>query len=114
MLGDINFRFKHLANTKSKDIEFYQVKILKIGGHILIPHIHKLFNLVVKQGFPTPWTKILIIHIFKSGYKNDPSNYQTIMISHHKAKLCKFFFKAQLGLNNIFNLFTEITTHELL
>ena len=33
------------------------------------------------QGFPTPWTKSLIIHIFKSGDKNDPSNYQTIMIT---------------------------------
>ena len=32
------------------------------------------------KGFPTPWTQILIINIFKSGDKNDPSYYQTIMI----------------------------------
>ena len=62
-------------------IEGYQVEILKIGGPVLIPHIHKLFNLAIKQGFPTHWTQRLIIPIFKSGGKNDPSNYCTIMIN---------------------------------
>ena len=60
---------------------------LKIGGPVLIPHIHKLFNIEVKQWFPTPWTQNLIIPIFKSGNKNDPSNYWTIMISPILAKL---------------------------
>ena len=64
-LEDIDFGFKLLANGKDKDIEGYQVKILKIGGHVLISHIHKFFNLVVKQGFPTPWIESLIICIFK-------------------------------------------------
>ena len=41
---------------KAKDIEGYQAEILKIGGLVLIPHIHKLFNQAVKQGFPKPWT----------------------------------------------------------
>ena len=42
---------------------------------------------MVKQGFPTPWTQIHIIPIFQRGDKNDPSNYQTIMISPLLAKL---------------------------
>ena len=63
------------------------MEILKIGGPALILHIHKLFNLAVKQGFPTPWTHSLIIPIFKSGDKNDPSNSQTIMISPPLSKL---------------------------
>ena len=42
---------------------------------------------MVKQGFPTPLTQSLIIPIFKSGDKNDPSNYLTIMISPLLAKL---------------------------
>ena len=46
-----------------------------------------LFNLVVKQRFPTPWTQSLIIPILKNGDKNDPSNYRTIMISPLLAKL---------------------------
>ena len=80
-LEDIDFGVKLLANGKAKDIEGYQEEILEIGVPFLIPHIHKLFNLAVKQGFPTPQNQSLIIPILKSGDKNDPSNYPTIMIS---------------------------------
>jgi hypothetical protein len=47
---------------KTKNIEGYQVEILKVGGPILIPHIHNLFNL-------------------------DASNSRTILISPILAKL---------------------------
>jgi hypothetical protein len=53
-LDDIEFGVKRLANGKAKDIEVYQAEIFKIGGPIFIAHIHKLFNLAVKQGFPKP------------------------------------------------------------
>ena len=53
-LEDIYFGVKRLENGKAKDIEGYQAEILKIGGHVLIPHIHKIFNQVVKKGFPKP------------------------------------------------------------
>ena len=65
-LDDIEFKVKRLANGKAKDIEGYQAEIF------LIPHIHKLFNLAVKQGFPKPWTQSLIVPIFKSGDKKIP------------------------------------------
>jgi hypothetical protein len=51
-LDDIELEVKRLGNGKAKDIEGYQAEIFKTRGLILIPHIHKLFNLVVKQGFP--------------------------------------------------------------
>jgi hypothetical protein len=47
-LDDIEFGVKQLANGKAKDIEGYQDEIFKIEGPILIPHIHKLSNLVFK------------------------------------------------------------------
>ena len=53
-LGDKYFGVKHIANGKARDIEQCQEQILKIGVSIIISHIHKLFNLAVKQGFPTP------------------------------------------------------------
>ena len=53
-LEDIDFWVKHLANGKAKDIEGYEAEILKIGGLVLIPHIHKIFNQAGKQGFPKP------------------------------------------------------------
>jgi hypothetical protein len=65
----------------------YQVEILKIGGPILIPHIHKLLNLAVKKGFPKPWTQSRVVVIFKSGDKINPSDYRTIMIIPILAKL---------------------------
>ena len=55
-LEDMDFGVKRLENGKAKDIEGYQEKTLKIGVCVLIPHIHKLFNLAVKQGFPISWT----------------------------------------------------------
>ena len=61
--------------------------MLKIGELTLIPHIHKLFNIAVKQDFPTPWIRSLIILIFKSSNKNNPSNYYIIMINPLLAKL---------------------------
>jgi hypothetical protein len=66
-LDAIEFVVKRISNGKAKDIEGYQDEIFKIGGPILIPHIHKIFNLPVKQGFPKPWTHILIVPIFKNG-----------------------------------------------
>jgi hypothetical protein len=86
-IEDIKFGVKRLSKGKAKDIEGYQAEILKIGGPILIPHIHKLFNLAIQQGFPKPWTQSLIVPIFKSGDKSNPSNYRTIMISPILAKL---------------------------
>ena len=71
-LDDIEFIVKWLANGKAKDIEGYQAEIFKIEVSILIPHIHKLFNLVVKQGFPKPWMKILIVPILKMGIETFP------------------------------------------
>jgi len=65
---------------EAKEIKGYQEKILRIGGSILIPHIHNLFNLVVKWGFLKPYTERLIVPTFKSGHKSNPSNYTTTMI----------------------------------
>jgi len=80
-IEDIKFGVKRLANRKDKDIKGYQDEILKVGGPIIIPHMHNLFNLAIKQGFPKPWTQSLILPIFKSGDKSNPFNYMTIMIA---------------------------------
>jgi hypothetical protein len=97
-LDDIEFRVKWLANGKAKDIEGYQAEIFKIGGPILIPHIHKLFNLEVKHGFPKPWTQRLIVPILKNGDRDIPSNYKTIMISPILAKLYGIILEKKINL----------------
>jgi hypothetical protein len=97
-LDDIDFGVKRLTNGKSKDIEGYQNEIFKIRGSILIPHIHKLFNLAVKHAFPKPWTQILMVPIFKNGDRNIPSNYSTIMISPILAKLYEIILEKKISL----------------
>jgi hypothetical protein len=97
-LDDIEFGVKRFANGKAKYIEGYQDEIFKIRGPILIPHIHKLFNLAVKHGFHKPWTQSLIVPIFKNGDINIPSNYRTIMISPILAKLYGIILEKKINL----------------
>jgi hypothetical protein len=97
-LDDIEFGVKPLPNGKAKDIEGYQAEIFKIEGPILISHIHNIFNLAVKQGFPKPWTQSLIVLIFKNGDTNIPSNYRTIMISPILAKLYGIILAKKISL----------------
>jgi hypothetical protein len=54
---EIEFGVKKLTIGKSKNIEGYHTKILKIGEHILIPDIHNIFNLVVKKASLNPRLK---------------------------------------------------------
>jgi hypothetical protein len=95
-LNDIEFGVKQLANGKVKDIEGCEAEIFKIRGPIIIPHIHKLFNLAVKQGFPKPWTQNRIVPIFKNQDRNmNPFNYKTIMIIPILAKLYGIILKKE-------------------
>ena len=73
-LEDVEFSINKLGNVKAKDIEGYQVEILKMGISILIPRLQNSLNLVVKHGFPQLWTQSLIVPIFKNGDKSVPSN----------------------------------------
>jgi len=73
-IEDIEFGVKWFTRGKTKDIEGYQAKILKIARLIFIPHIQKLFNLVMKKGFSKHWNQSLIVLVFKSGDKNNPYN----------------------------------------
>lgn len=86
-LEGIEFEIKNPTNNKDGDIEGYQTKIIKIGRSVLIMQIHNLLNFAVTHGIPKLWMQRLIVPIFKSGDKNVPSNYRTIMISHILVKL---------------------------
>jgi hypothetical protein len=103
-IQDIKFGVKRLSKGKTKEIEGYQDEILKIGGPVFIPHIYKLFNLAIQQGFLKPWTQILIVPIFKSGDTNNPSNYRTIMINPILAKLYKSILEKKIN--------TRLESHE--
>jgi hypothetical protein len=95
----ILFSHIHIKETCLFYYFFYSIIYLaKMGGPILIPHIHKFFNLTLKQGFPKPWTQSLIVHIFKNGDKNILSNYMTIMINPILTKLYGIILEKKINI----------------
>ena len=84
---EIEVGIKKLGVGKAKDLVELQAEYLKWGSKILAPHITRIFNNIIQQGFPTNCTTSFAIPLFKSGDVNDPSNYRTIMINHLFAKL---------------------------
>jgi hypothetical protein len=55
--------------------------MLKFGQTYIIDPLCKLFNNILSTGkFPVVWAKGIIVPIFKSGEKCNPSNYRGITI----------------------------------
>lgn len=71
---EVDMGIKNLGIGKVKDLVELQEEYLKWGLKILAPHITKIFNNIIQQGFPTDWTTSLEIPLFKSGEINNPSN----------------------------------------
>ena len=62
--------------------------MIKASLPTLLPVYHKLFNTVLNLGtVPKNWCNGLITPIFKSGVRNDPSNYRGICVSSCLGKL---------------------------
>ena len=61
----------------------------------MMPVYHKLFNNILNRGsMPLMWCSGLITPIFKSGGRNDPTNYREICVSSCLGKLfCSINFK---------------------
>ena len=67
-------------------------------GHILAPHLTKLFNIIFDSGiYPDEWTVTTITPIFKGkGPKNTESNYRGISVAGVLAKLYGAVISARL------------------
>ena len=50
---EVETGIKKLGARKAKDLVELQTKYLKWGSKILAPHITKIFNNIIQQGFPT-------------------------------------------------------------
>ena len=79
---------KKLKNNKSPFSDKIKNEMIKSSLNQLMPVYLKLFNAVLSSGtMPQTWCGGLITPIFKSGTKNDPSNYRGICISSCLGKL---------------------------
>ena len=86
-MQEVEVGIKKLGVGKAKDLVELQAHYLNWGSKNLVPHIMRIFNNIIEQGFPTNWTTSLALPLFKSGDVNNPSNYMTIMINPLFAKL---------------------------
>ena len=64
---------KKLGTGKEKYLDELKAEYLKWGLKIISPHITKIFNNIIQQGFSTDWTISMEIPLFKSGDVNNPS-----------------------------------------
>lgn len=77
-----------LKNKKASGFDSILNEMLKSSQIYLVPCFQKLLNSTLNSGnFPKNWAKGYIVPLFKSGSKDDPSNYRGITIGSCLGKL---------------------------
>jgi len=85
---EIRTAAKKLKNNKSPFSDKLKNEMNKSSLNQLMPVYLKLFNAILSSGtMPQTWCGGLITPVFKSGTKNDPSNYRGRCISRCLGKL---------------------------
>ena len=85
---EIRQAVKKLKNKKSPFSDRIRNEMIKASLETLMPLYIKLFNHILKSGkMPDVWCQGLITPIYKSGDKNDPTNYRGICVSSCLEKL---------------------------
>ena len=80
---------KKLKQNKALGIDSLTIEILKCSNYNLLNELKRLFNLALDSGYyPEKWNHGMMHTIYKSGPKNDPSNYREITLT---SCLEKFF-----------------------
>ena len=79
---------KLLGSKKASGPDKIRNEMIKAGVQNLKSALYKLFNVILKSVFfPSSWCEGIITPIYKSGVKNDSSNYRGICISSCLGKL---------------------------
>ena len=87
-LDEIKENIKLLKNKKAPGLDSITNEMIKCSNEIMIKHLQTLFNAILNSGYyPQSWNHGLICSIYKSGKKDDPSNYRGITLSKCLGKL---------------------------
>ena len=74
-------QLKSLKTNKSIGLDKISARLLKDAVSAISPSLTKLFNLSINlHSFPSVWKCSKVIALFKSGNRDDPSNYRPISI----------------------------------
>ena len=85
---EIRTAVKKLKNNKSPYSDKIRNEMIKASLNEMMPVYHKLFNNILNGGsMSLMWCSGLITPIFKSGGRNDPTNYRGICVSSCLGKL---------------------------
>ena len=91
----------NLSNGKSAGIDGIGAEFYKHTITDILPIFHKLFNNILITGvFPKSWTQSILCPIFKSGSKNNPSNYRGILITTTIYKIFSSIINNRLFVND--------------
>ena len=97
VFNDLNFRITKaeiiqashkLSTGKSSGIDGILNEMLKCGITVLLPSLHKLFNIILTSGlFPTTWGTNTLSPLHKKGDRNTSDNYRGIAVGSNLSKL---------------------------
>ena len=104
--NEIFIAAKRLQNNESAFLDKIKNEMIKASLQEMMPAYLKLFNSVLTSGrMPNTWCRGLITPIYKSGGRNDPSNYRGICVSSCLGKLfCSILNQRLLELFNSLNI----------
>ena len=86
--NEILIAAKKLQNNKSAFSDKIKNETIKASLQEMMPAYLKLFNSILTSGImPNTWCRGLITPIYKSGERNEPSNYRGICVSSCLGKL---------------------------
>ena len=97
-----------IDEKKSVGLDNIPSKLLKIATDVVAPSLTAIFTASIKTGiFPQEWKESRVSPVYKSGARNDPSNYRPISVIPVIAKIFEKIVYEQLYeyLNN-YNLLT--------
>jgi Reverse transcriptase (RNA-dependent DNA polymerase)/Endonuclease-reverse transcriptase len=99
---DVLNAFKQLGTAKATGAdgipaEFITKACIEDDGHILVPVLVRMCNMVLQLGhMPESWKHKAISPVFKSGPKSDPNNYRPIAVATTLYRVFTAIFAARL------------------
>ncbi|CAF4326292.1 unnamed protein product [Rotaria magnacalcarata] len=98
-IEEVKYHIKQLRNSSAGPDNIHK-RCLKNSSELLIQHLTKLFNKILKQGYtPTKWKTVNIILVLKPNKdKEHPSSYRPISLLSYLGKLLEKIIKQRLML----------------
>ena len=107
-IGRVHKLLTKIDEKKSVGLDKIPSKLLKIAADIIAPSLTAILTASINTGiFPNEWKESMVSPVYKSGARNDPSNYRPISVIPVIAKIFERIVYDQLYeyLNN-YNLLT--------